>query len=647
MGTILILNTQMRRIFTVASFHAVLLAACVPSERLADTRPSQDASPADTTIRTAPAAIDPEILRARRFTEAPILAAKVSAGALPPVADRLPGNPLIIRPVHQIGRYGGSIRRMFDNENGGISGIRKTLNDGLVGYERPFARSIESNLAEHYEFLDGGRVAIFRLRKGVRWSDGHPFTAEDYLFFYNDFLFDLDASDTALPPGEWLIDGEPIKVEKDDAFTLRFSAPKPMGRLLHALARQECIIPRHYWRRYHPKYNPQADYEDFRKRARAAGRVFQPGVPRLSAWVPSSWVAGQRVVFERNPFYWKIDTAGNQLPYVDRLSFDFVPDRDVMLLRFLNGQADLFGRYAGYDMIDTLRSEERKGKFKLYSKETDSGIGAFFNWSAEDPSLRRAFRDKRVRVAFSLGINREEISEIVFGGALQPGGYSFAPANPHYDPESFQRYAQYDPGQARQLLDDASYRDSDGDGVRELHDGAPFEAVLDVVLQSHFADVSELIVEQWKDIGIRIHLNPCTEEVHFDRRVNGKFEIYLWTINGSIDPFDVLHYWSIVRPGTPMWYQSAYLEKPDWLARATELLNEGVVTLDPVRLAAIMGEVREIFTDKIPAVGVGSLKGIWAASKRLGNVPEAGTFDHIYRGWSRPVFHEQLFFREE
>ena len=243
-----------------------------------------------------------------------MLARLVADGKLPVLAERLPENPLVVTPMTEIGSYGGTIRRALTGDIVQVPGVHKTLTETLVGFERPFPRSIELDLAESCLFEDDGRSAVFRLRKGLKWSDGHPFTVDDILFYYDDMLLDENARQGLGPPSGLLVGGEPVRMGKIDDLTLRVSAKKPMGRLLSALARRQMAYPKHVMSAWHPKYNPEASYEDFRERTTNAMLLMTPGIPTMSAWVANKWVRGQYLLYERNPYYWKVDTAGNQLP---------------------------------------------------------------------------------------------------------------------------------------------------------------------------------------------------------------------------------------------------------------------------------------------------------------------------------------------
>ena len=605
-----------------------------------------EASASSTIAQRAPSQIDPQILADRSFGEAPMLAKLVREGSLPPVSERLPEVPLVVVPLQEIGRYGGEIRRALRSDINDETAVTKTLNDSLTGYERPFANSIEPNLAERWEFRDEGRTAIFYLRKGVRWSDGQPFTVDDVLFWYYDMAFDDNARTVALFPSIWLVDGKPAKMEKIDDYTLKVTAEKPLGRVLHAFAFDDFAAPKHIYARYHPRHNPNATYEEFRERTNQASLVLEPGIPRVSAWVPVEWVRGQRMTYERNPYYWKVDSEGNQLPYADRLTFSVIQKPEIMLLKFSNGELDLFGRNTGIDMIDTLRAGESKGVYQLRVSGPAGARALYVNWDAPRPALRTAFRKLNVRKALSYAIDRLEMKEVLFHGYLEPCGFSLSPQSPYYSEDAYLKYSQYDPSLAASLLDDAGYTDSDGDGYREFPDGSRFELNLDVVSSRGAADLSELIMEYWGAIGLKVHLNAGREEIVYTRRLNGEFDVYQSGINASSDPMGRPNAWAIMTPQTPWWHRNASEEGQEWLLESTRILHEAMTTIDPDRLRELMTRFRDLMTDNIPVIVIGAPYHLWGAHIRMGNVPLDTTVGDIYRGWGRPVFHEQLFIRQ-
>jgi peptide/nickel transport system substrate-binding protein len=647
-------STLMTRPHTIFVLTALTMISqnCLPSDPRTEDEVARDSKASSTVSHpsTAPAAIDSAVLTRRLFKEAPQFAALVQSGRLPPVSERLPREPLVIRPIQEIGTYGGTIRRALTGDIAQTPGPSKTMVENLMAYSKPMPDSLELCLAQSYTFSDSGRTAVFELRHGLKWSDGHPFTVDDILFFYNDMVMNPSAREGRSPPAGWHVDGKPIVFEKLSDTTLRVSATKPMGRLLHQFARELMAIPKHVLAHLHPRYNPEASYETLQDSTTSAMKLFSPGFPTMSAWMPVEWIRGERIVFERNPYYWKIDTEGNQLPYADRIVFNVIQDTQVILLKFINEELDLFGRYTRIDMYPVLKAEEKKGRFKLRVTGPNRGPTYHLNWDAPNPNLREAFRDKRVRMALSHGVNREEISQIVFYGLLEPSGYSFGPLSPYYDPDAYQKYAWYDPQHANQLLDEAGYMDRDGDGYREFKDGSIFQVTIDYVHPGGFFNggpVSEILADHWRDIGIKVHLNGALRNIIVPRRYNNEFEIHYWGLEGPNDPLTYAIGWGILGTNVPYWHQNASKEGPEWLWEATREIKAAIATTDPAKLRRHMNRVRDLHTENIPLITIGSIYNVWGANSRLGNVPETNVADNAFLGWSRPVYHEQIFIRPQ
>jgi peptide/nickel transport system substrate-binding protein len=441
-----------------------------------------------------------------------------------------------------------------------------------------------------------------------------------------------------------MVEDKPIRMEKVDDYTIKLTASLPMGRILHAMSKDFSAYPKHKLRHLHPRYNPNAKYETFRDNTTNAQLVLQPGLPRLSAFVPIQWERGQRIVYERNPYYHKIDSEGNQLPYADRLEFAVIQDEQVILLKFINGEVDLFGRYTQISMFPTLKAMERNGKYKTVVEPIDQGPAFYVNWDAPNPQLRDAFRDVRVRVAMSHALNREEISAIAYHNLLEPGGYSFGRSTPWYDRDVQMRYSQYDPVKAGQLLDEAGYRDTDGDGYREFLDGSPFSVTIDVMPGAK-ADICELAAEQWEAVGIRTHLNVALRDIVWPRRTNGTFDIHFWNLTGPDDPLVRMNEWAIMGESLPYWHRSAMDNGPDWLWEATRHIKAAATTIDTIEVNHHMRIARDLHTENVPVIATGSGHKVWGYSTRLGNVPHKAAAGDVRRSWSRAVFHEQIYIK--
>ncbi len=637
-------RSGVRRVFFFTVL-AALCGACLPADSGRSEASVTGSARVATQMTTAPRTVDPEILKARAFSEAPMLAKRVLRGELPPVSDRLPENPLVIVPMEAIGTYGGTLRRALTGDVVQIWGPNKSLSENLMGYGRPDHGIIEHNIAEAHWFENDGRIAFFRIRKGLKWSDGHPYTVDDILFWYHHMTMDDDARATLLPPSVWMIADESIGMEKHDDYTIKLTAKRPMGRVLHALSSDFSAFPKHRFEHLHPRYNPDASYETFRDSTSNAQLILQPGLPRMSAFVPVEWKRGQRIVYERNPYYHKIDSAGNQLPYADRLEFTVIQDEQVILLKFINGEVDLFGRYAQISMFPTLKAMERNGKYRVRVEPIDQGPAFYVNWDAPNPNLRKAFRDTRVRIAMSHALNREEISAIAYHNLLDPGGYSFGRRTPWYDEQVHKKYSAYDPVKAMALLDEAGYVDADGDGYREFGDGSPFSITIDV-MPGAWADICELAAEQWQAIGLRVHLNIALRDIVWPRRTNGTFDIHFWDLTGPDDPLVRLNEWAIMGANLPYWHRNAITEGPEWLWDATRHIKAALTTIDTAEVNYHMQFARDLHTDNVPVIATGSAHKIWGYGTRLGNVPLRAAAGDVRRDWSRAVFHEQIYIKK-
>jgi len=562
------------------------------------------------------------------FRGPPWFESRVASGELPPVEERLPENPLVVTPFDRPGTYGGSIRRAVIADIADYTAAFKTLNENLMVYDRAPPFQIRSNLAESYEFEPDGRSVTLRLRRGIRWSDGTPFTVDDILFWYNDVILDEEARNNPIFPSRWMNGGEPVTLEELDPLTLRISSPRPMGMILDTLSYERIAIPKHLFAPVHPRYNPDATYEGFRDHTTPARLTLEPGTPSLSAWAPVSWTRGQRVIFERNPYYWKVDTLGNQLPYADTFEVGVVPSIDLIALKFINGEIDLIGHYRFPKVYQALKFEEKRGGFSVRLGEPFPNTALFLNWDAERPALREAFRNRDVRIALSQALNRSEISEIVYQGLLTSTG----------------DYTSFDPEHARTLLDRAGYRDGDGDGVRELLDGSRFELTIDGYSDSEIPDICQLIAPRWNEIGVKTHLRIAMQEIITPRRINGEFEVTFYN-----PPSDLLissEKVAITGSNEPFWHRNALDEGPDWLRELTVLINQAKETVDRDKRLEQLARIQNLHAKNIPFIPLGETRWIWAAGNRLGNLPSQISTADYFRNWPWTIFHEQVYVRE-
>jgi peptide/nickel transport system substrate-binding protein len=440
-----------------------------------------------------------------------MLAARVAAGSLPPVQGRLPETPVVVKPVTAIGKYGGTWRRL-------TLGGRDIQLDCRMGYE-PLVRwdrtatKVAPGLAASWEILDGGRTYVFHLRPGLKWSDGHPMTSADFLFYYEDHLCNKELS-PVLPA--WLcVGGEPVKVTAPDPCTVVYRFASPYGIFLEVLAYRgnSMVSPKHYMRQFHPRYTDDAELT---RQARKHGfdlwrqlffrRLNLNENPDLPTWKPFKLVVpppGSRMIAERNPFYWKVDPAGNQLPYIDRVSYTDVQNNEIVTIKALAGEVDFQARRIDATNYGLFMENRATGKYRILRDSNPSTTALYLNQYSKDPAIRALLQDRRFRIALSLAIDREELIFLLFSGMAVPSRGVASPYDPHYLPEFDQAYLDYDPDRARALLDEVGLARGP-DGMRRMPDGRPFRQILHVypAESGTSSDLWQLVADYFREVGL-------------------------------------------------------------------------------------------------------------------------------------------------
>jgi peptide/nickel transport system substrate-binding protein len=489
------------------------------------------------------------------YQEAPALAAQVAAGQLPPVAQRLPDNPYV--PPHKWltpGQYGGtlrlSLREPSDLENGrrianymyGHSPVR-WLRDGL---------EIGPGLAERWESNADASQWTFYFRKGLKWSDGQPFTVDDIIFWWEDEVKVQALNE--LPPDETRSGkGTLANFVKVDDYTLRLEydspAPLTVDRLAMWVKRDPLggggrwSDPKHYLAPFHIKYNPSLDPNTWTQQyLQKREHRMNPECPVMTGWMVESVVPGQRQTYVRNPYFWAVDSAGNQLPYIDRIEATIFQDPEVMKLQVTSGAADfLQGNQApNFTLADvqTLRQSEGRSGMEMRFWDNGGGTGTayFFNWNSQDPKWRPLVRNTQFLKALSIGFNRTQIQQAIYfnTGELTTGTMSPKAIEYNINDEGRQIYAlwrdsasKYDPEQAKAMLDAIGVK-AGPDGMRTFPDGSPLEITLDYeATQPPAGEVvrkDEFMAKDWNAIGLKTTLNPVpyTGNAYYDAWEQGK-----------------------------------------------------------------------------------------------------------------------------
>lgn len=486
--------------------------------------------------------------------ETPFFAERVRTGALPPVAERLPQAPWVVD------RFAGSDGP--GRSGGDLGTIMATPRDVrlmvVYGYARLIGHDFEFRLRpdilESYT-VEEGRIFTFRLRKGHRWSDGKPFTTEDFRYFWEDVANNRELSPSG-PPLEMMVDDRPPTVEILDELTVRYTWHAPNPYFLQAQARPSPLFiyrPAHYLRQFHAKHS---EGEELQKRVRESRqrnwaalhnrmddmyRNENRDLPSLQPWVLATDLPAQRFVFERNPFYHRVDTQGVQLPYIDRVIVN-VASASLISLKAGSGESDLQARYIRFDNYTFLRQGAKQFKFdvRLWDTATGAQIALYPNLNYNDRLWAQVMREANFRRALSRAIDREEINEILYIGLAVPGNNTVRTLSPLHREEFRMRHAGFDVREANRLLDKIEIELPDGrkgdirrrndQGVRLLPDGRPMTIVIETAGEStEETDVLQLVADTWKQIGIKLFTKPQTREIMRQRVYSGEAMMTIWS----------------------------------------------------------------------------------------------------------------------
>jgi peptide/nickel transport system substrate-binding protein len=602
-----------------------------------------------------------------------MLRERVEQGLLPPVEERLPENPYVVEPVESIGKYGGTIRllTMYADRPLGVAFVGDSYN-GFVN-PLPDGSGVVPHFVEAIEESEDKTTYTFHLRRGVRWSDGHPFTADDVMFWYEDYLNNSELVPAI--PSYWQSGGEVVKVSKIDDYTVVFSFKEPQPLFLRmplskAPMRDRFFLPKHYMKDFHPNYTP---LEELDARAKAAGfdswrQLFLkqldgytavsmvPGVPVLTPFVPVTITSTHRV-FERNPYYWKVDSAGNQLPYIDRVVVDIVSDAEVATGKMISGEIDFDGFATDISNYPLYKQHEEEGDYRTIL--WDSGMGSevifFFNLTHDNTKLREVFREADFRRAASLGINRQEINELLYFGNAQVRQYTVVPSSRYYEPEFANAYVEYDPDEAKRLLDGIGLIDRNGDGWRDYPDGSEFTFTIEYTTAENplKQDIVQLVTEYWRELGLKVNNREISGSL-FTTRFNGNL-LEASIANGD-RATDVTFPSAIpyIGPGgnlpwpkfADVWLKGQAIDQeiPAEAQRLWELYQASISTVDEAEHIRITKDILASQAENLWVIGtVGMAPHAVIVNKDLRNVPEDGLWCWDTH-WTMSVNPEQFYF---
>ncbi|HEX2906558.1 MAG TPA: ABC transporter substrate-binding protein [Phototrophicaceae bacterium] len=505
------------------------------------------------------------VAQGAKYKEAPMLAELVAAGSLPSVDQRLPVNPRVITPFAEVGEYGGTWHRAFK----GLSdrwGPVKLSEEGAIQWDAPDAdtTNLVANYISEWSQNDNATEYTFKLREGLKWSDGAPFTTEDVQFWYDKmFVTNLFTRPDTLNVGLGGDEANLMKLDVIDELTWKvtFAVPNPllpirMGTNTSGLvAGPTMAAPKHYLEKYlgdadtadqalidaAMQANGVATWQElWYEQAPGDGRgpisffFRNPELPIINPWRAINTPLDDPWVMERNPYYHAVDTEGNQLPYIDKVSHALFEDTQTLNLWVAQGLIDMQSRHISSIDFTFFKENEDAGDYHVVTWRSASTNAFHPNISHPDPEKAALFDTAEFREALSIAINRQELNDLVYNGLLKPRQASPVSGSPQYMPEFESKWIEYDPDRANQLLDGLGFTERDADGYR-MKDGKTlgFTITYTEALGSMNPDEVGVVSSYWEAIGIKVSQEVLERSLLEERDQAGDIEVGVWYVDRS------------------------------------------------------------------------------------------------------------------
>lgn len=608
-----------------------------------------------------------------RFKEAPALADQVKAGKLPPVDQRLPESPVVLDPVEIVGQYGGTMR-MVD-----MGHLQMTIAcESLVKWKRDVS-SIRANVVKEWKWNDTATELTVTFRKGMKWSDGEPFGIDDYLFWWNDMVMD-ETVGLSTPAGT-RVNGEPMKLTKVDDYTLKFTFAAPHPLFLDLSARgfynsAQHLVPAHYMKKFHPKYNT-AVTDAMELLARYNNPQQYPDRPTIHAWMVTEFKADDHVSLARNPYFWKVDSEGNQLPYIDKIEVKLVPSggnfAELLMLQSIAGNVDFQIRDYAIKDAPLLKENATKGGYKVMTWSRGDyawpWIMVFYDY-APDKAMEDLNYDQKWRTALSIAVDRNKINQVVYNGLGVPRQAALSPESPEFrsneGKQVYQKWstlaAEFAPDNAKALLDEINVKDVNGDGWREKPDGSKLELIVSVDQgDKQSIDAMQLIKPTWEAIGLKTVVAPDEWSVFEQRVGRGEIMFRAWGSAAAWGLISASPVWAPVEGVTycgcgqrlGQWYQTGGKEgiapRPGSVVeKLQKAYTEVIQVVDPAERTTKLLAAYQIHIDEGPVyIGtVGDHPSFLVVNAKMHNVPDFGLvagWDLSFPGTADP---EQFFYSQ-
>jgi peptide/nickel transport system substrate-binding protein len=618
----------------------------------------------------------------KAFKEAPELAALVQQGKLPPVTERLPSEPLVIKPLNEAGKYGGTWRRGFVGPGDGENGNRINASDKLIFWDYTGANIIPS-IAKSVTQSEDGKITRVALRKGMKWSDGQPFTADDFVFWFEDIYSNKNIVPTGI--ADMSPAGKPGKIVKIDEVTVEFQFEVPYYLLIDMLAGDTligggmsvgmyqnrsfgCYAPKHYLKQFLPKYssedavNARAKSEGFDSWVRMLNAKkdwnLNAELPILGPWRTVRPINTPTWVLERNPYYYAVDTEGNQLPYINQIVMTLAEDLEVLNLRAMSGQYDMQERHIDLAKLPVILENRERGGYDLHLDLAYNGSDTtiHFNMSfSADPEIAKWINNVDFRRAMSMGIDRNQMNDTFWLGLGTPGSTCPAESMPQNPGKEWRaKWSTLDVAKANAMLDSIGLSKKDSEGFRLRTDNGQrlrFQ-VQTVRAFLPWPQQMEMVAQHWRKIGVFAEVREMERVLAFNRTQNNEHHMHVWTNGGTellylfprhaipVDPVE-----AFMGPEFAKWYASngqLGREPTDAGLKKIFELFRSAAGLKEQQRNDVAKEIWRILVDNVYSIGtVGqspALMGVRLASRKMGNIPGRACIAQHCRtsGTSRP-----------
>ena len=586
--------------------------------------------------------------------EPPFLRGRLQAAALPGIADRLPKKPRVIDLAamgRRPGAYGGEVRVLVGSQRDTrlmtINGYSR-----LVGYDEKL--DLHPDILESFT-AENDRVFTFKLREGHRWSNGDALTSEDFRYAWEDVMLNEDLRRGGLPR-ELLAAGEPPVFEVVDAYTVRYTWTAPNPDFLPKLAAPQPLViamPSRYLRQFHEKYQDEfrlaalikqyraKHWRDLHTKMSRSYRPENPDLPTLDPWRNTTAPPAEQFVFERNPFFHRVDENGLQLPCIDRVLLN-VSSSEIIPAKAGAGESDL--QFSGIDFTDYAFLKDSESRYpvkvSLWTKTQGALLALLPNLNSVDDVWRKLFQDVRIRRALSVAIDRTEINKAVFYGLATESADAILPESPLFEPRYRTAWSQHDPDLANRLLDEAGLSDRDDDGYRLLPDGRTAQIIVETAGENTLeTDVLELVTDHWRAVGLSLFIKTSQRDIFRNRAMAGQIMVSMWSgLDNGIPTADMnpgmlaptadeqlqwpvwgIHYLSNGQKGTAPDLPEAVM--------LVDLLEQWKRTTDMAERTAVWRKMLDLYSEQVFSIGiVNESRQPVLRSAHLRNMPETGLY---------------------